>query len=148
MKPVRSLITTLCSLFWIGHALLNYYYYYFSKHSYWVPCNSSALNWNISWLKNSFPNGPVTNQWGRKCYVFYHKNMWNCNIMKFETMREEKTISSLMATGKKWFFPSSWSQISWNCNFINFSVKRHNFFFPVGLLFYPLGNGHSLISNW
>ena len=86
--------------------------------------------------------GTVINQRGRKSYFFYQKNLWNCNVMKFEIMREEKTISSLMATGRKWFFPPSWSQISWHYNFTSFSDKRHNFFFPIGLLMCPLGNGN------
>ena len=73
----------------------------------------------------TFPNGPVINQRGRKSYVFYQKNLWNCNVMKFETMREEKTISSLLPWGRKWFFPPSWFQISWHYNFTSFlSLKN------------------------
>ena len=45
------------------------------------------MDWN-----NTFPNGPVINQQGRKSYFFYQKNLWNCNVIKFETAREEKTI--------------------------------------------------------
>ena len=84
--------------------------------------------------KITFPNGRSINQQGRKSYVFYQKNLWNCNVMKFKTMREEQIISSLMATGRKWFFPPSWSQISWYCNFTCFYDKRHNIFFPIVLL--------------
>ena len=50
----------------------------------------------INWLKDHEGRnghslmGAVINQRGRKSYVFYQKNLWKYNFMKFETMREEK----------------------------------------------------------
>ena len=100
----------------------------------------------------AFSNGNIKN-WRIKAQNYFNftdfldfKNLWNCNVMKFKTMREEKTISSLLPWGRKWFFPPSWSQISWHCNFTSFSDKRNNFFFPVGLLLCPLGNVWFLIE--
>ena len=95
-------------------------------------------------VEEAFSNGNTKN-WPEKvlnCFNFTNfldsKILWNCNVMKSKTTREEKNISSLLPWGGKWFFPPSCSQISWHYNFTSFSDKRHNFFFPVGLLLRPM----------
>ena len=104
-------------------------------------------------VEEAFSNGNIKN-WPEKALNYFNfndfldlKNLWNCNVMKFKTTREEKTISSLLPWGRKWFFPPSWSQTSWHCNFTSFSDKNHNFFFPVGLLLRPLGNAFLVYLN-
>ena len=114
---------------------------------YWFWYQTKICPWESYARFCPFLQSRSLKNWPEKALNYYNftdfldlKNLWNCNVMKFKTMREEKTISSLLPWGRKWFFPPSWSQISWHCNFTSFSDKRNNFFFPVGLLLCPLGN--------
>ena len=53
-------------------------------------------------------------------------------------MREEKTISSRMACGRKWFFPPAWCPLE---QYLVSTELLINFFYTSGLLMAPLENG-------